>query len=94
MSEDVSPTAPQPRRRRARRPAEDDLKRSLEVLRKFVVECRACQAEAPPYWQYCTECGARLATQCPGCGCPLPPLGTARFCPHCGVEIPKAEAEG
>jgi predicted amidophosphoribosyltransferase len=78
-----------PRRRKRARSAvsEDDLRRSLDVFRKFVVECHACQTEAPPYWQYCTECGTRLATRCPGCGSPLPPVG-ARYCPHCGIAIP------
>jgi hypothetical protein len=33
------------------------------------------------------KCGARLSTQCPGCGNPLPPKG-AKYCPHCGMEIP------
>jgi hypothetical protein len=29
----------------------------------------------------------RLATQCPGCGNPLPPAG-ALSCPSCGLAIP------
>jgi predicted amidophosphoribosyltransferase len=55
-----------------------------------MVECEGCQAENPQHWQYCSECGTRLATACPGCGAPLPPLG-ARYCPHCGMELPKGE---
>jgi len=83
-----------PRRRRPRSAvSEEGLRHSMEVFRKFVVECHACQAEAPPYWQYCTECGARLATRCPGCGSPLPPVG-AHYCPHCGVAIPPEEVGG
>lgn len=60
----------------------------LESFRRFMQECRNCQREVPPHWQYCAHCGARLATQCPGCGNPLPPSG-ARYCPHCGLEIPR-----
>ena len=62
----------------------------LKSFRRFMRECQSCQREAPPYWQFCAHCGARLATQCPGCGNPLPPSG-ARYCPHCGLEIPRAE---
>lgn len=57
-----------------------------------MVECQTCQSENPQHWQYCAECGTRLATACPGCGCPLPPVG-ARYCPHCGMEIAKEEGE-
>jgi len=57
-----------------------------------MVECQSCQSENPQHWQYCSECGTRLATACPGCGCPLPPVG-ARYCPHCGMELPEAEPE-
>jgi hypothetical protein len=28
-----------------------------------------------------------LATHCPGCGNPLPPVG-AQSCPRCGVALP------
>lgn len=88
---EASEKAPKRRRRRTRRAAPDDeLKRAVEAFHRLVVECQACQAEAQPHWQYCAQCGTRLATQCPGCGSPLPPLG-ARYCPHCGVEIPPKE---
>jgi predicted amidophosphoribosyltransferase len=83
---------PRRRRRRERGPTEEELLRKLEMVDKFMVECEACQAENPQHWQYCSECGARLATACPGCGCPLPPVG-ARYCPHCGMELPEAEPE-
>ena len=63
------------------------LLRQLEAFRLFIRQCGACQAEVPQTWQYCAHCGLRLATQCPGCGNPLPPKG-ARFCPHCGLAIP------
>jgi predicted amidophosphoribosyltransferase len=84
---------PRRRRWRERGPTEEELLRKLELVDKFVVECERCQAENPQHWQYCSECGARLATACPGCGCPLPPVG-ARYCPHCGMELPKEGGEG
>jgi hypothetical protein len=84
---------PRRRRRRERGPTEKELLRRLELVERFVVECQECQAENPQHWQYCSECGARLATGCPGCGCPLPPVG-ARYCPHCGMKLPEAEGEG
>ncbi len=88
---ELSERPPRRRRRRVRRgEPNDELKRSLEVFHRFIVECQACQTEASPHWQYCAECGSRLATQCPGCGSPLPPLG-ARYCPHCGIKIPEEE---
>jgi predicted amidophosphoribosyltransferase len=31
-----------------------------------------------------------LATHCPGCGNPLPPLG-AHACPRCGVALPPVQ---
>ena len=66
---------------------EERVRRRLDAFRQFVQECHACQTEAPAHYQYCARCGARLSTQCPGCGNPLPPKG-ARYCPHCGMEIP------
>jgi len=89
----VSERRPRRRRRRERGPTEKELLRRLELLERFMVECETCQTENPRHWQYCSECGTRLATACPGCGCPLPPVG-ARYCPHCGMELPKAEGEG
>ena len=79
-------------RRRTRKEASEEewegrLRRAVESLHEFFRECQACQAEVPEHWQYCSHCGSRLGTQCPGCGAPLPPVG-ARFCPNCGVEIP------
>ncbi len=73
-------------------PLEERVRRRLDAFREFVQECQACQTEAPAHWQYCAHCGARLSTQCPGCGHPLPPSG-ARYCPHCGLEIPHSEPE-
>ena len=89
----VSERRPRRRRRRERGPTEKELLRRLELLERFMVECETCQTENPRHWQYCSECGTRLATACPGCGCPLPPVG-ARYCPHCGMELPKGEGEG
>jgi hypothetical protein len=31
-----------------------------------------------------------LATHCPGCGNPLPPL-SAHACPRCGVALPQVQ---
>ena len=88
----VSERRPRRRRRRERGLTEKELLRRLELVERFMVECQTCQTENPRHWQYCSECGTRLATACPGCGCPLPPVG-ARYCPHCGLELPKGEAE-
>ncbi len=63
----------------------------FESIRRFVVVCAECQAENAADWHYCTDCGARLATECPACQQPLPPYG-ARFCPHCGLLIPRIAA--
>jgi hypothetical protein len=84
---------PRRRQRRERGPTEKELLRRLQLVERFLVECQECQAENPQHWQYCSECGARLATACPGCGCPLPPVG-ARYCPHCGMKLPEGEGEG
>ena len=54
----------------------------------FVRECYACQKEIEPDWQACAHCGTRLATECPGCGNPLPPAG-AQMCPSCGLAMPQ-----
>jgi len=66
--------------------------RRFESFRRFVVVCAECQAEMSADWHYCTDCGARLATECPACQQPLPPYG-ARFCPHCGLLIPRVAAK-
>ncbi len=60
----------------------------VEVLSLFVQECQSCQMQAAPHWQFCSQCGSRLATARPQCGSPLPPLG-ARYCPHCSLELPQ-----
>jgi rRNA maturation endonuclease Nob1 len=85
---------PKPRQPREPSPQarEKRLRKHLEACRQFLQECRECQTEAPAHWQFCAHCGARLSTQCPGCGNPLPPSG-ARYCPHCGLEIPRPESE-
>lgn len=61
--------------------------RQLEAWHNLLRECRDCQKEVDIHWQFCAHCGTRLATQCPGCGNPLPPAG-ARSCPSCGLAIP------
>ena len=69
----------------------DEVNRVLhrfESFRRFVTVCAECQAEMSADWHYCTDCGSRLATECPACQQPLPPYG-ARFCPHCGMLIPR-----
>lgn len=75
--------------------AAEDLSRQVlsrfEAFRRFVVVCSECQAEMSADWRYCTDCGTRLATECPACQQPLPPYG-ARFCPHCGLLIPQIAA--
>jgi predicted amidophosphoribosyltransferase len=67
------------------------LAKRFESLKRFVVVCSECQAEMSADWNFCTDCGARLATECPSCHQPLPPYG-ARFCPHCGYAMPERPA--
>ena len=59
----------------------------------FVHECRACQHELAPSWPLCTHCEIRLATHCPRCESPLPPVG-AYGCPGCGLAMPPAVVAG
>ena len=61
-----------------------------EAFHQCMHECRACRREIAGHWQCCAHCGIRLATHCPGCGNPLPPLG-AQACPRCGVAVPHVE---
>ncbi len=75
-------------RERPRPPTPADLPAQVERITLFVQECRTCQSEAAPHWQFCANCGTRLSTACPGCGSALPPLG-ARYCPHCGLDLPE-----
>ena len=58
-----------------------------EELHRLVHECRECRRELDAHWQFCAHCGVRLATHCPGCNNPLPPLG-AHACPRCGLALP------
>lgn len=67
-----------------------DVLRRFESFRQFMVVCAQCQVEAPVDWHFCSNCGNRLSTECPSCGQPLPPAG-GRFCPHCGLMIPRIE---
>ena len=68
------------------------LRKRFESLQRFVVVCSECQSEMSADWQFCTDCGTRLATECPSCHQPLPPFG-ARFCPHCGYMMPATLSE-
>jgi hypothetical protein len=67
------------------------LLKRLAAFHHFMRECRACQQELEPHWQFCAHCGVRVATPCPGCGNPLPPAG-APACPSCGLAIPQGGA--
>jgi rRNA maturation endonuclease Nob1 len=67
---------------------EEIMLKRRDELHQLVLECQTCQEEVEPNWQFCAHCGVRLATRCPGCGNPLPPVG-ARACPSCGLEIPQ-----
>ena len=51
--------------------------------------CPRCQGESPPGSNFCTVCGARLATACGTCGNDVP--AGARFCNQCGTAV-SAEA--
>lgn len=62
----------------------------IENFHELLRQCRTCQEEVEPHWQFCASCGVRQATACPRCENPLPPMG-ARTCPHCGLEIPSIE---
>ena len=62
------------------------LKRHIQ-WQQLIEECLECRKDIEPHWQFCAHCGVRLATQCPGCGNPLPPAG-ASICPSCGLAIP------
>ncbi|HYM14492.1 MAG TPA: zinc ribbon domain-containing protein [Dehalococcoidia bacterium] len=71
-------------------PAEPDPQRLEEIVlsyRTLAGECGSCRAAFQPDWQFCAHCGVRLATACPACGVPLPPLG-ATHCGACGIELP------
>ena len=61
-----------------------------EELQQLIQECRDCRSEIEAHWQFCAHCGIRLATQCPGCGNPLPPAG-AHACPRCGLVLPQIQ---
>ena len=54
------------------------------TFRALRSECSRCASDLRPEWQFCAHCDARLATECPGCGVPLPPVG-ATHCGRCGL---------
>lgn len=64
--------------------------RQLEAWHELLRECGECQQDVDLHWQFCAHCGTRLATECPGCGNPLPPAG-ALSCPSCGLPIPQEQ---
>ena len=72
------------------RRGESTLLKLQEEFQEFMQECRDCRREIEGHWQFCAHCGIRLATHCPGCGNPLPPLG-AHACPRCGVALPPVQ---
>ena len=78
----------QQRQQSEQRQVESSVLKLQEELHQFIHECQECQREIEPHWQVCTHCGVRLATHCPGCGNPLPPVG-AQVCPRCGVTLPQ-----
>ena len=49
------------------------------------MHCPRCRHESPPSSRFCTECGARLALVCAGCGAEL--AGGVRFCGQCGLSV-------
>ncbi len=69
---------------------ESALLKLQEAFHQFNQECLDCRREIAAHWQFCAHCGTRLATHCPGCGNPLPPLG-AYACPRCGVALPQLQ---
>ncbi|MSQ33254.1 MAG: zinc ribbon domain-containing protein [Dehalococcoidia bacterium] len=71
-------------------PSRDTIVRRRAAFELLVAECKACRSTVDAHWQFCVDCGSRLSTECPGCGEPLPPLG-AKFCGHCGLQIPRLE---
>jgi hypothetical protein len=80
----------QQRHQSAQRLVESSLLKLQEAFHQFVHECHECQREIALHWQVCAHCGARLATHCPGCGPPLPPVG-AQACPRGGVALPPVQ---
>jgi predicted amidophosphoribosyltransferase len=74
-------------------PSDDERRKKYEHLEQIAIayrslngECSRCRNELQPDWQFCAHCEARLATECPGCGVPLPPAG-ASHCGHCGMVL-------
>jgi class 3 adenylate cyclase/tetratricopeptide (TPR) repeat protein len=49
------------------------------------MDCPRCRHESPPSSRFCTECGARLALVCAGCGAELGE--GVRFCGQCGLSV-------
>lgn len=67
------------------------LRQRHEAFHILAQECQECRQDIEPHWQFCAHCGIRLATSCPGCGNPLPPVG-AYACGHCGLPLPQTPA--
>ena len=49
------------------------------------MHCPRCRHESPPSSRFCTECGARIALVCAGCGAEL--AEGVRFCGQCGLSV-------
>ncbi|NIW85868.1 MAG: AAA family ATPase [Gammaproteobacteria bacterium] len=52
--------------------------------------CPRCGDDNPAGYQFCGECGARLAINCPACNAENP--GGQKFCGRCGASLPQAHA--
>jgi class 3 adenylate cyclase/tetratricopeptide (TPR) repeat protein len=49
------------------------------------MKCPSCHSPNEEGQKYCRTCGARMRTQCPGCGNVI--LPSDRFCGECGLEL-------
>lgn len=68
-----------------------------EAFHVLAQECQECRRDIEPHWQFCAHCGIRLATQCPGCGHPLPHLPWVRMLADtaaCRCHQPRPKAGG
>lgn len=82
---------------KAKAPAEDELERRIQALRKARKQpakpaavggnCPRCGASYDPGDRFCAKCGASLtqARACPNCGTPYDPGD--KFCVRCGKPL-------
>ncbi len=54
------------------------------------MHCTNCNSELPDSVRFCPECGMRVVTCCPSCGC-KDITSAMKFCPECGSQLLKAE---